>query len=54
MQAATKCRQGEVHKVMLIDISKAHLYAPIEVEQYVDLAPERAKAGKCAELLFTL
>ena len=24
MQAATKCRQGEVQKVMLIDISKAH------------------------------
>ena len=50
MQAATKCRQEEVRKVMLIDISKAHLYAPIEGEQYVDLAPERAKAGKCAKL----
>ena len=30
MQAATKCRQEVVRKVMLIDISKAHLYAPIE------------------------
>ena len=39
---------------MLIDISKAHLYSPIEGEQYVDLAPERAKAGKCAKLLYTL
>ena len=32
---------------MLIDNSKTHLYAPIEGEQYVDLAPERAKAGVC-------
>ena len=54
VQAATKCRQGVVRKVKLIDISKAHLYAPIEGEQYVDLAPERAKAGKCAKLLSTL
>ena len=45
---------GVVRKVMLIDISKAHLYAPIEGEQYVDLAPERAKAGKCAKLPYTL
>ena len=35
VQAATKCRQGEVWKVMLIDISKAHLYAPVEGEQWV-------------------
>ena len=54
MQAATKCRQEEVRKVMLIDITKAHLCAPIEGEEYVDLAPERAKAGKCAKLLCTL
>ena len=39
MQAATKGGQGEVRKVMLIDISKVRLYAPIEGEQYVDLAP---------------
>ena len=39
MHSATKCRQGEVRKVMLIDISKAHLYAPIEGEKYADLAP---------------
>ena len=54
MHAATKCKQGEVRKVMLIAISKAHLYAPIEGEKYVDLAPERAKGGKCAELQYTL
>ena len=54
MQAATKCRQGVVRKVMLMDIKKAHLHAPIEEEQYVDLAPERAKAGKCAKLLYNL
>ena len=54
MQAATKCRQREVRKVMLFDSSKAHLCAPVEGEQYVDLAPERAKAWKCAKLLYTL
>ena len=51
MQAVTKCRQGEVQKVMLTDISKAHLYAPIEGEQHADSALERAKAGKCCQKL---
>ena len=30
------------------DINKAHLYAPIEVEQYVDSALERAQQSCCA------
>ena len=40
--AAASSRRGNVRKVMLIDIGKAHLYAPIEGEQCVDLPPERA------------
>ena len=39
---------------MLIDIGKAHLCAPIEEKQYVDLPPERASWEKCPKLLFTL
>ena len=35
-------------------LGRAHNYAPIEGEQYVDLAPERARWEKCAKLLFTL
>ena len=41
-------------KVMLIDIKKAHLHAPIDGDVYVDLPPERAVPGRCAKLLFTL
>jgi hypothetical protein len=41
-------------KVMLLDIGKAHLYAPVDGEVYVDLPPERQEPGKCAKLLFTL
>ncbi len=28
--AAEECRKGRVKKVMMIDIGKAHLHAPIE------------------------
>ena len=52
--AAASSRKGDVRKVMLIDIGKAHLYPPIEEEQYVDLPPKRASWGKCARHLFTL
>ena len=45
--AAASSRKGDVRKVMLIDIGKAHLYAPIEEEQYVELPPERASLVKC-------
>ena len=41
-------------KVMLIDIKKAHLYAPIEGEVFVELPPERCEEGMCAKLKFTL
>jgi hypothetical protein len=50
MARASKVRE----KIMLIDIKKAHLYAPIEGDAYVDLPPERAAPGKCARLKFTL
>jgi hypothetical protein len=50
MARATKLKE----KIMLIDIKKAHLYAPIDGDAYVDLAPERAMPGKCARLKFTL
>jgi hypothetical protein len=45
-------RVGEV--IMLIDIKKAHLYAPIEGDVYTDLPPERKAPGKCAKLKYTL
>jgi hypothetical protein len=54
MQAAARSKRGEVRKVMFIDIGKAHLYAPIEGEVYVELPPERAQPGKCAKLIYTL
>ena len=54
MRAATMSKKGKVMKIMFIDIGKAHLYAPIEGETFVDLPPERAKEGKCAKLLYTL
>ena len=41
-------------KVMFIDISKAHLYAPMLEEDFVEYPPERHKEGKCARLLNTL
>ena len=53
---AAKCRRrGEdARKVMFLDISKAHLYAPIQDEEYVEYPPEKRKEGKCAKLIFTL
>ena len=54
MRAAMRSKQGEIRKVMFIDIGKAHLYAPIEGEVFVDLPPERAEEGKCAKLMYTL
>jgi hypothetical protein len=48
---ARAARQKEV--IMLIDIKKAHLYAPIEGDVYTDLPPERSAPGKCAKLKYT-
>jgi hypothetical protein len=49
---ARAAREKEV--IMLIDIKKAHLYAPIEGDVYTDLPPERSAPGKCAKLKYTL
>ena len=45
-----------VRKVMFIDISKAHLYAPVDkgARAYVDLPPECGKPGTCGLLQFWL
>lgn len=42
-------RRRDVRKLMFIDVSKAHLYAPVgeEVDAYVDLPPECGMAGVC-------
>ena len=41
-------------QVMLIDVTRAHLYAPIECDAYVDFPPEMVEHGRCARLKFTL
>ena len=43
--AAASSRSENVRIAMLIDIGKAHLYAPDEGVKYVDLPPERASWG---------
>jgi hypothetical protein len=56
----TKCVQslgkGRTRKLMFIDVSKAHLYAPVDedTEAYVDLPPECKKEGVCGRLNFWL
>ena len=47
-KAAKQDKQKPVRKVMLIDIGKAHLYAPIDGDEFVDLPQERNRPGKCA------
>ena len=34
--AAESCRKGKRQKIMLIDIGKAHLYAPVEGDIYIE------------------
>ena len=46
-----KAGNANVRKVMFLDISKAHLYAPMLDEEFVEL---RRKEGKCARLIFAL
>ena len=43
-----------VRKVMFLDVSEAHLYAPMLDEEFVQLPPERFTEGKCARLICTL
>ena len=49
-----KAGNANIRKVMFLDISKAHLYAPMVDEEFVEFPPERRKEGKCARLIYTL
>ena len=40
--AARNNNGGRRRKVMFVDISKAHLCAPVQEEEYVELPPEKA------------
>ena len=46
-------RHAGVRKVMFLDVSKAHLYAPMLDEEFVQLPPERWTEGTCARLIYT-
>ena len=47
---AKKSCDASTRKIMFLDISKPHLYAPMLDEEFVELPPERWK-GKCARLI---
>ena len=49
-------RKKKVRKLLFIDVSKAHLYAPVTdgVKNYVALPPECGKPGVCGLLNFWL
>ena len=48
-----KSCDASTRKIMFLDISKAHLYAPMLDEEFVELPPERWKEGKCTRLIYT-
>ena len=54
--AQRKDRRTTMRKVMFIDVSKAHLYAPVgpDDKAYVALPPECGKPGVCGLLGFWL
>ena len=56
VKAAKGSRNEHAHvrKVMFLDVSKAHLFAPMLDEEFVQLPPERWTEGKCARLIYTL
>ena len=57
VKAATSRKSGHhTRKLMFIDISKVHLYAPVgaATKAYVQLPPEKAKPGKCGKLNYWL
>ena len=45
-------RRRKIRKVLFIDVSKAHLYAPVgkDIKAYVDLPPECSTPGVCGIL----
>ena len=57
VKCATSRQTGDkARKLMFIDISKAHLYAPVDklTKAYVQLPPEKAQLGKCGRLNYWL
>ena len=54
--AQRRDRKKTMRKVMFVDVSKAHLYAPVgpEDKAYVALPPECGKPGVCGLLGFWL
>ena len=55
-EVAKSMWQQKVRKAMAIDVSKAHLYAPVGegINTYVDLPPECSKLGACGNLAYWL
>ena len=49
-------RTKKIRKLMFIDVSKAHLYAPVDAgaNACVDLPPECSKPGVCGKLQYWL
>ena len=49
-------RVKKVRNIMFIDVSKAHLYAPVDpgTIAYVDLPPECSEPGVCDKLQYWL
>ena len=49
-------RVKKVRKIIVIDVSKAHLYAPVDLGDtaYVDMPPECSKLGVCGKLQYWL
>ncbi len=52
--AAEERRRGRTQTVMIIDIGKAHLHAPIQGEVFVELPPQRHQGGQRAKLQYKL
>ena len=46
----TESKQGKSHKLMFIDISRAHFHSPSRRRVFVELPPERERAGFCGPL----
>ena len=54
VRAARRSAVSDVRNVMLSDIGRAHLYAPMTEEAFVDLPKELHRDGYCGKLNFTL
>ena len=54
VEKGSRIEHAHVRKVMFLDVSKAHLYAPMLDEEFVQFPPARWTEGKCARLIYTL